>query len=158
MLPMDHSAIKSDKPILVDSSLSAPCGVVLSSDDKILYVSNADPTRPVVRSFITNPDGILHDVGTVFDANKWYQKQGIHKKRPILKGMQADVFGRLFLACQDGVFILPSGGGDPLALIRTGTPINNVALSGNGYVYMSADTAILRVSIGVPAESLTSSW
>ena len=148
MLPLHPSGIAAGPSVLIDSSLRSPYGICFSSDEKILYVSDADPENAVVRAFIVNPEGLLHDVGAFFDAGKWYRQRNRSSSGPaVLRGLTTDSAGRVYVASHDGVLILPAEGDSPLAYIHTGRQVNNIALSKDGFMYMSALTAILRVPI-----------
>lgn len=153
MLPLEPSGEAAGPPVLIDSSLRSPYGISFSSDEKILYVSDADPGHAVVRAFIVSPDGMLHDAGTFFDAEKWYRDRNSSSTGPtVLRGLTTDAAGRVYVASQDGVLILPPDGGSPLAYIHTGRQVSHIALSKDGFMYMSARTAVLRVPISLGEE------
>lgn len=146
-LPLNHNGVAAGPAILVDSSMSAASGIVLSSDNRMMFVSNADPKHAVIRSFVVNPEGLLHAAGTVFDLEKWYRKRGVVRPGG-LTGLVSDSSGRLYAASSCGVLVLPPGGGDPLAFVDTGMPVKGVTISEDGYLYMTSAHSILRISIG----------
>ncbi len=127
---------------LLTKELSRPNGIALSPDEKMLYVSNSDPARPVIMRWALKDDGTL-GAGTIFfDAKKVSEKN-----RGMPDGLKVSSSGTIFATGPGGVWIFdPSG--KPLGRIRTGQLTSNCALSSDEKtLYMTADMYLMRVGL-----------
>ena len=127
---------------LLTKELSRPNGIALSPDEKMLYVSNSDPARPVIMRWALKDDGTL-GAGTVFfDA-----KKASEKDRGMPDGLKVSSSGTVFATGPGGVWIFdPSG--KLLGRIRTGQLTSNCALtSDEKTLYMTADMYLMRVGL-----------
>lgn len=127
---------------LVTDRLSRPNGVILSPDERTLYVANSDPKRAVWMAYDPSPELEAGDERVFFDATAQ-----VGDDRPGLPdGMAVDVDGRLFATGPGGVWIFdPSG--EPLGTVRLPGPSANCTFGGPDLsdLFITADDTLLRL-------------
>src|SRR4051812_38270285 len=57
------------KLTLLTKDIKFPNGIALSPDERILYIAESNPDKPVVHAFDLKPDGTIADQRTFFDAS-----------------------------------------------------------------------------------------
>ena len=112
---------------LVHKGLSFPNGVILSPDEKTLYVANSDPQRAVIVAFDVQADGSLARERIFADLTA--QAKAGAKGLP--DGMAMDRAGNLFATGPGGVLVFAPDG-TQLGLIETGTAVANVTFGEDG--------------------------
>jgi gluconolactonase len=127
---------------VLTKELSAPNGLALSPDERTLYVSNADPDRPIWMAFPIGEDGEIGEGRLFFDATPWTK---VWKGAP--DGMKVDRDGNLFAAGPGGVHVFAANG-THLGSLITGVATSNCAWGGDGSVlYITAGTAVHRIRL-----------
>ncbi len=127
---------------LLTPDVRAPNGIALSSDERLLYVSNADREDPVVLVFPIRADGSLGEGSTLFDASEWVAR---YAGGP--DGLVVDERGNLWAAGPGGVHIV-SPDGRHLGAVITGGPTSNVAWGERGELFITAGDTVWRVRTG----------
>lgn len=125
---------------LVTDALRAPNGLAFSPDERTLYVSNADPARPVWMAFDVRRDGSA-GAGRVFaDATPW-----LAAGPGLPDGLKADRDGNLFATGPGGIYVFTPRA-ELLGVIRTGVPTANLNWGDDGSVlYVTADKQVARL-------------
>jgi gluconolactonase len=127
---------------LLTTDLPAPNGLAFSPDERTLYVSNADPGRPVWMAFPVREDGRLGKGRLFFDATPFTSRWN-----GLPDGMKVDRGGNLFAAGPGGVHVFAPDGSH-LGSLLTGVATSNCAWGEDGSVlYITADSAIYRVRL-----------
>ena len=127
---------------LLIRELRAPNGIALSPDERTLYVSNADPARPVWMAYALKPDGTLAPGRVFFDATPWTARG-----KGLPDGLKVDREGNLFATGPGGIHVFAPDG-THLGSIEMAVPTGNVAWGGDGSVlFVTADTAIYRIAL-----------
>ncbi len=130
------------KLTLLTREIKAPNGIALSPDEKTLYVTDVDPTRPAWLAYDVKEDGTIANGRVFFDALPWTKAR---KGGP--DGLKVDRQGNLFAAGPGGVYIFGPDGRH-LGIIETGVATSNLAWGDDGSVlYVTADTAIYRIRL-----------
>ena len=126
---------------LVERGMTYPNGIVLSPDERILYVSNSDPDRAVVMAFSRDGDGALSDGRVFADMTAL-----VAKRLPGLPdGMAIDREGNLFATGPGGVHIFTPDG-NRLGFIDSGTAIANCAFGEDGRtLFLAASNYLARI-------------
>jgi len=125
------------------TDLRAPNGIAFAPDERTLYVSNADNTRPIWMAYPVAPDGTLGP-GRVFAEARAFVREG----EGVPDGLKVDRDGNLFAAGPGGVHVLAPDG-TRLGRIVTGVPTGNLNWGEDGSVlYIAANHAILRLRTG----------
>lgn len=126
--------IKDNKVILLLADFDRPNGIVLSPDEKTLYV--ADTSKQHIRSFPVNKDGSLGE-GKVF------------AQTPNPDGLRVDTDGRVWSASSDGVNVI-SPQGQVLEVIKFPEGPANLCFSKDGKtLYVTARTGLYSVKVRV---------
>jgi gluconolactonase len=115
------------KVTLVEAGLTFPNGVILSPDERRLYVTVSDPKHAVIMVYDRATDGSIAN-GRVF-ADMTSQVSDANPGLP--DGMAIDARGNLFSSGPGGIHILTPQGQE-LGLIRTGTAIANCTFGEDG--------------------------
>jgi gluconolactonase len=125
---------------LLTKELSYPNGIILSPDERTLYVAVSDPQRAVVMAYPLG-NGRLGEGRVFFDLSAQ-----VGPDQPGLPdGMAIDEAGNLFTTGPGGVHILTSYG-EPLGLVSTGTKIANCSFGEDGRtLFLASDTMLARV-------------
>jgi gluconolactonase len=127
---------------LLTREIRAPNGIAFSPDEKTLYISSADPNRPVWLAYDVNPDGTIDNGRVFFDATRWTRTN-----KGLPDGMKVDRKGNLFAAGPGGIYVfLPDG--THLGTIEMGTATGNCAWGDDGFtLYIAAETSIYRIRL-----------
>jgi gluconolactonase len=121
--------------------LRAPNGIGLSPDEKILYVGQSDPSRPVVMAYDLAKDGTTVSNGRVFFDTTPLRKNGPGGP----DGLKVDRDGNVFTTGPGGVVVL-SPKGEYLGTIVTGVPTANCGFGDDGStLYITANDKLCRV-------------
>lgn len=130
-----------DVALLIDS-LSWPNGVVLSLDEKTLYINQSDPENPVLYSYGIAEDGSLENGKVLFDF-----KSLSENANGLPDGLKVHKSGNIFATGPGGVQII-SPEGKHLAAIKTGKSTANCAFdTDQNYLYMTTTDLLMRVRI-----------
>jgi gluconolactonase len=112
---------------LAVADMSYPNGILLSPDERTLYVANSDPQRAVVMAFALGEGGTV-GAGEVFADMTSLARQGLPG---LPDGMAVDKAGNLFVTGPGGVHVY-SPGGARLGSVDTGTAVANCAFGEDG--------------------------
>jgi gluconolactonase len=128
---------------VIDRSLSYPNGIVLSPDERVLFVANSDPQRPVWIAYDLDAAGKPTGQRIFADASDL-----LGPTAPGLPdGMAMSPDGHLFATAPGGVLVFASDG-QRLGRIRTGAAVANCAFGDDGRVlYMTSDHMLARVRL-----------
>jgi gluconolactonase len=127
---------------LLTKELTAPNGIAFSPSEKTLYVSNADPNRPVWMAYDVQDDGGVANGRVFFQTPDWSKAR---KGGP--DGMKVDREGNIFTAGPGGIYIIAPDG-VLLGNIDLGAATGNCAWGEDGSVlYIAASTAIYRLRL-----------
>ena len=132
---------------LVTKELERPNGIILSPDEKTLYVANSHGPRPIWMSFDLKPNGLVKQGRVFFDSTSY---RGKHPDRQGGNdGMKVDKQGNLWATGPGGVLVF-SPEGDHLGTILTGQRTANCAFGDDGStLYMTADMFLMRIRTSV---------
>jgi gluconolactonase len=126
---------------LVEAEMSFPNGIILSPDERTLYVANSDPEHAVIMAFGLDPDGRIVS-RRVFADMTALAKAGLPG---LPDGMAIDEAGNLFATGPGGVHVL-SPAGATLGRIETGTAIANCAFGEDGRtLFLAAHGKLARI-------------
>jgi gluconolactonase len=126
---------------LVISDLSFPNGVILSPDERLLYVAVSDPKRAVVMVYDRGRDGSVSN-GRVFADMTALAASGLPG---LPDGMAIDRDGNLFATGPGGVHVFTPGG-KRLGRIETGVATANCAFGEDGRtLFLAANNWLARV-------------
>jgi gluconolactonase len=124
--------------VVVD--LPAPNGIAFSPDAEVLYVSNAEPRRPIWMAYEVLADGTLGPGRQFAEASAW-----VKAGDGVPDGLKTDRSGHLFAAGPGGIHVFAPDGAR-LGRIETGVPTGNLNWGGDGSVlYIAANHRILRL-------------
>ena len=127
---------------LVVGDMSFPNGILLSPDERTLYVANSDPARAVIMAFDLDGEGRVSG-GRVFADMTAMAAAGLPG---LPDGMAIDRDGVLFATGPGGVHVL-SPKGEHLGRIDTGSAIANCAFGGNGsMLFLASHRMLARVA------------
>jgi gluconolactonase len=121
------------------TDLRLPNGLALSPDERVLYVSNAQRSRPVWMAYDLTPDGTVRNGRVLAEASAWVRPQD-----NVPDGLKVDRRGHLFATGPGGVHVFAPDG-TRLGRIDTHRPTSNVAWGPDGWLYVTAGREILRV-------------
>jgi gluconolactonase len=138
---------KSGKVDLVTKELERPNGIILSPDEKTLYVANSHGPRPIWMAFDLKPNGLAKKGRVFFDTTSY---RGKHPGRQGGNdGLKVDKQGNLWATGPGGVLVF-SPEGDHLGTILTGQRTANCAFGDDGStLYMTADMFLMRIRTSV---------
>lgn len=127
---------------LVDDSLTRPNGIILSPDQKTLYVANSDPKNTIWKAYPVSADGSVGEGRILLDATADLTNGEVGNA----DGMAIDTEGRIYATGPGGVIVI-SPEGERLGLIRTGKRIANVTFGGpeGNILYMTSHDILVRV-------------
>ncbi|TAE33415.1 MAG: SMP-30/gluconolactonase/LRE family protein [Cytophagales bacterium] len=126
---------------LVVNDLTRPNGIAFSPDEKVLYIAQSDPARPVIMAYPMQPDGSAGKGRVLFDA------------MPLLKqnlpglpdGLKTDRDGNIWSTGPGGVLVIAPDG-TLLGRIDTGQATANCGWGDNGQtLYITADGYLCRI-------------
>lgn len=133
---------KDGRLMLLTKELDAPNGIAFSPDEKILYVSNANPRRAIWMAYRVKDDGTIADGRVFYDATPW---AALKKGAP--DGMKVDREGNLFAAGPGGLHVFAPDG-TLLGSIELDAATSNCAWGEDGSVlYITANGAIHRIRL-----------
>lgn len=125
---------------LLTRELPFPNGIALSPDEKLLYLTNADPDKPEWYVFPILPGGHL-GAGRLFFSGIELRTYGPGSA----DGMKVDRAGNLFAAGPGGIHVFAPDG-TLLGSVIIGVATGNCAWGGDGSdLYITADTSIYRI-------------
>lgn len=124
--------------LLIDD-LAAPNGIALSPDERTLYVTDVDATRPAWHAYAL-VDGRPVAGHRFADAAPWSR---VRRGGP--DGLETDAAGNVFAAGPEAVYVFAPDG-TLLGLVETGVPTANVAWGEDGAtLFIAANTEILKL-------------
>lgn len=129
--------------VLVDDSMIRPNGILLSPDEKTLYVANSKKENTVWMAFDLDEKGDVKGEPRLFaSAQKWADDGA----KGLPDGMAVDVDGNLWATGPGGVFIIDPQG-KILGLIETGTAAANCAFGGEdgSTLYITSHKFLARI-------------
>lgn len=126
---------------LLHAGFSFPNGIILSPDEKTLYVANSDPKRAVIVAFDLAADGTLSNERVFADMTPL-----VGKEMPGLPdGMAVDRAGNLFATGPGGVHVFAPDG-RRLGRIDSGTVIANAAFGEDGRtLFLASNNMLARI-------------
>lgn len=137
---------------LLDDGLTFPNGIILSPDERTLYVAVSDPEAPVWMAYELDAQGGIASRRLFADASA-ERAAGLPG---LPDGMAIDVAGTLFATGPGGVLVLTPDGAR-LGRIETGTAIANCTFGDDGStLYMASHHRIARLRTstkGLPPSS-----
>jgi gluconolactonase len=129
---------KDGSVTLLTSEVTRPNGIAFSPDEKLLYVSNSDPSKAIWMAFPVNADGTL-GVGRVFLDLTDSPDAGVPD------GLKVDQRGNLWATGPGGVLII-SPEGKHLGTLATGQAESNCAWGEDGStLFITAHKYLCRV-------------
>jgi gluconolactonase len=143
---MDHNGVyrlDTDGTVtLLTKELSYPNGIILSPDERILYVAVSDPAWAVVMAYDLDEGRIAN--GRIFADFTPLVGEGAPG---LPDGMAMDEEGHLFTTAPGGVCVLTPEG-DLLGLIATGTKIANLTFGDDARtLFLASHTMLARVRV-----------
>jgi gluconolactonase len=125
---------------LLTRELNAPNGIGFSPDEKILYLANAEHTRPIWMAYDVLADGTLGRGRPFADAAAW-----VKPGEGVPDGLKVDRQGNVFAAGPGGIHVFAPDG-TRLGRIETGVPTGNLNWGEDGSVlYVAASHWICRI-------------
>jgi gluconolactonase len=140
-----RTGVPTDNVILLDSSLSRPNGLAFSPDFGTLYVSNSDSTEPVWLAFdVDRTTGIIRNRKVLVDARVYKGEIEEYSAASFPDGFKVSSDGIIVTSAPGGLFLLLPDG-NLLAKIAISRLVSNVAFGSDGYLYVTASDAVLRI-------------
>jgi gluconolactonase len=126
---------------LLTREMTFPNGIILSPDERTVYVSNSDPSRAVVLAFPVREDGSLGESRVFADMTE-LARAGLPG---LPDGMAIDREGNLFVTGPGGVHVFTPAG-ERLGRIDTGTAIANCAFGEDGRtLFLASNNYLARI-------------
>lgn len=129
---------------LLYKDLSRPNGITLSLDEKTAYVANSDTARVVWMAFDVMNDGSFANERTLYDATQMAKEEFPELGMP--DGLEIDATGNIYATGPGGVWIF-SKEEKLLGRIITGQKTANCTIGGDGFLYMTAHSYLLRIPL-----------
>jgi len=129
------SRTPSEKLVAVDRSMTSPNGLAFNTRYSRLYVS--DSKEKVIMSFEVHPE-----LGTLSNGRVFYNAS--NEVGRTFDGMKVDTAGNLYIAGSGGVLIL-SVVGEVVGSVKLEMKASNLAISSDGWMYITADSSIIRI-------------
>ncbi|HEX9639149.1 MAG TPA: SMP-30/gluconolactonase/LRE family protein [Acidobacteriota bacterium] len=127
---------------LLTRELAAPNGIAFSPDEGTLYLSNADPKRPVVLAFEVKPAGTLGVSRVLFDATPFLRRWPGGPD-----GLKVDRHGNLFAAGPGGIHVFAPDG-THLGSLITGSATGNCAWGEDGStLFITSGHSVYRIRL-----------
>ena len=133
----------SGEVLLVTDNLESPNGILLSRDEKTLYV--VDSRSEYVLAFDVKPDG------TLGSRRNFLKLKGVRKNEQGvidsgIDGMALDSQGNIYAISHDGVEVFNLKG-EPLGVISVGTQATNLAFAGKDgkTLYITTHESLFKV-------------
>jgi gluconolactonase len=128
------------KVTLLTDKMTRPNGIAFSPDEKILYVAQSDPAKPLWMAFDVKPDGTLGNGRVFADAKSWPKNL-----KGLPDGMKVDKDGNLFCTGPGGVNVFAPDG-TLLGRINPDEPTANCCFAEDGSVlYVTANMYLCRI-------------
>jgi gluconolactonase len=124
------------------TDLGSPNGVGLSPDERTLYVSNAESSRPIWMAYELDASGAVVNARQFAEASAW-----IGPEAGLPDGLKVDAAGNIFATGPGGVHVFAADG-TRLGRIDPGVATANVAFGPDGMLYIAANHWILRLRTG----------
>ena len=126
---------------LLSKSMKRPNGIILSKDEKTVYVGNSDKDNNVIIAFDNDKNGLVNE-RVFFDGNK------LSKNRVgLFDGLKLHSSGIIFTTGPGGVLLLDSKG-KHLGTIMPGKATANCAFdSDESYLYLTSDPVLARINL-----------
>ncbi len=134
---------ENGETVLLTDQMSAPNGIGLSPDERVLYVANSGGgEKSVWMAYHISEDGSLTNARIFHDASI-----ASDTLRGAPDGLAVRNDGIIFATGPGGVWIFNPEGGH-LGTVRTGEATSNCTLdSDNQYLYMTADMYLMRIEL-----------
>ncbi|NIJ44508.1 sugar lactone lactonase YvrE [Wenyingzhuangia heitensis] len=127
---------------LITSKYPTPNGIILSPDEKTLYISNSKPAKLIAIDLLK--EGAFAKERILFDAEDLWKKS-IAKQRP--DGMAIHKSGTIFMTGPDGVLLI-SPKGKHLGTIKTDRKTSNCTFNKEqSILYITCDDFVLRIAL-----------
>jgi gluconolactonase len=123
----------------VVTDLRSPNGIGLAPDQRTLYVSNSQSSRPIWMAYTLTASGSVREGRQFAEASAW-----VRPSSGLPDGLKVDAAGNLFATGPGGVHVFAPDG-TRLGRIETGVPTGNVAFGDDGVLYIAANHWILRL-------------
>ena len=126
---------------LLSKSMKRPNGIILSEDEKTVYVGNSDKDNNVIIAFDNDKNRLVNE-RVFFDGNK------LSKNRVgLFDGLKLHSSGIIFTTGPGGVLLLDSKG-KHLGTIMPGKATANCAFDSNeSYLYLTSDNVLARIKL-----------
>jgi gluconolactonase len=126
---------------LLTKEVPAPNGLAFSPGGDVLYVSNADRSRPVWFAFPVTSNGTLGPARVFADASRW-----VNDRSGGPDGIKVDREGNVFTAGPGGIYVFsPDGAHWGTILLHTAT--SNCAWGQDGSVlFITAGASVYRIA------------
>lgn len=129
---------------LITDQQSRPNGIVLSPDEKTLYVANSDHGKADWTAYTIGEDGLATESQQFYDATEYVGKEGF---KGLPDGMVVHPSGNIFATGPGGVWVFTAEG-TLLGRILTGEATANCTIGNDGeYLYMTADMYLMRIKL-----------
>lgn len=128
---------------LLYENMSRPNGLAFSPDEKLLFVSNSNPSRKIWMRFEVTQDGTLSQ-GEVFHDATQTSTEGLPD------GLKVDRLGNLYCTGPGGIWVF-SAGGEHLGMIELPEVPANCAWGDEDgrTLYITARTGLYRIRLNV---------
>lgn len=124
---------------LLTKEIERPNGIAFSPDEKTLYVAQSNPSEANWTAFPVQADGTLGAGKELFDAT-----DRVGKEPGLPDGMTVDGSGHIWASGPGGIYVFTPAG-DLLGRLVTGERTSNCTFGPDGYLYITADTYLLRI-------------
>jgi gluconolactonase len=136
-----YRLMPSGEVLLVDDGLTFPNGIVLSPDERTLYVAVSDPAAPRIYAYPLDDAGRAGERRMIAD----FSAEVAAKQPGLPDGMAVDTRGNIWATGPGGVHVL-SPDGARLGRIDTGTAIANCAFGEDGRtLFLASNSFLARV-------------
>lgn len=130
--------------LLIDS-IPRPNGIVLSPDEKILYIASSDENKAAWYAYELDDKGNIHKGGILLDAMP-LRKKAIVNQGP--DGFKLDNYGNIFSAGPDGINIIsPAGKRIGLIKIPGRSSSNCVFNETKDVLFVTADDVVFKIKL-----------
>lgn len=124
---------------LLTKEIERPNGIAFSPDESTLYVAQSNPEQANWTAFPVKGDGTLGAGREFYNAT-----ERVGKEPGLPDGMTVDKQGHIWASGPGGIYVFQSDGA-LLGRILTGEKTSNCTLSSDGYLYITADSYLLRI-------------
>jgi gluconolactonase len=133
---------RDGKVSLLDSTMTKPNGIVLSADERTMYVANSDPKEAYWKKYV------LDEHKNIVSSAKWADATDlVDARKGLPDGMKIGHSGHIFASGPGGILIFDASG-KKLGTVMTGKATANCALdTKNHYLYMTAHDCLMRVKL-----------